>query len=112
MKNQVKPGHAIDVVAPGGGFVSGSAYLIGASLFGVAGFSCAAGATGVLWREGVFNLAKISAQAWAVGDIIYWSVNNAACTNVNSSSDVKVGIATAVAANPTATGNVCLTGQC
>jgi predicted RecA/RadA family phage recombinase len=65
----------------------------------------------VLWRKGVFALAKISAQAWAVGDVIYWSPNNKLCTNVNSSSDIKIGFATAVAANPTSTGNVCLTGQ-
>jgi predicted RecA/RadA family phage recombinase len=112
MKNQVQQGDAINVVAPSGGFVAGNAYLIGASLFGVAAFSCAAGATGVLWRKGAYSLTKISAQAWVVGDIIYWSVNNAALTNVNASSDVKVGIAIATAANPTALGTCLLTGQC
>ena len=111
MKNQVQQGDAIDVVAPSGGMVSGNAYLIGANLFGVSATTVAVGVTGVIWRKGVFSLAKISAQAWVVGDIIYWSVNNAACTNVNSSSDVKVGVCTATAANPSATGTVCLTGQ-
>jgi predicted RecA/RadA family phage recombinase len=38
----------------------------------VAGFTCLVGATGVLWLKGVYALAKTSAQAWAVGDIIYW----------------------------------------
>jgi predicted RecA/RadA family phage recombinase len=111
MNNQLQQGDAIYVTAPTGGFTSGNGYQIGASLFGVAGFTCIAGATGVLWRKGVFALKKISAQSWAVGDIIYWSPNNLACTNVNSSSDIKIGVATAVAANPSATGNVCLTGQ-
>ena len=112
MKNQVQQGDAINVTAPSpSGLVSGNPYLIGAGLFGVAGATVAAAGTGVLWRKGVFTLPKISAQAWAAGDVIYWSPNNNACTNVNSSSDLKIGFATAAAANPTATGTVCLTGQ-
>jgi predicted RecA/RadA family phage recombinase len=112
MKNQVQQGDAIDITAPTGGTVSGNPYLIGAALFGVAGITASAGQPSELWRKGVFTLPKISAQAWSIGDVLYWSPNNLAVTNVNSSSDIKVGIAGAAAANPSATGTVILTGQC
>jgi predicted RecA/RadA family phage recombinase len=111
MKNQVQQGDAINVTAPSGGLVSGNAYMIGAALFGVSATTVAQALGGVLWRKGVFTLAKVSAQAWAAGDVIYWSPSASACTNVNSSSDQKVGIATLAAANPTSIGTVCLTGQ-
>ena len=67
MKNQVQNGDALNVTAPSGGFTSGNGYLI-ENIFGVAGFSCSAGAAGVLWLVGVYSLTKLSAQAWNVGD--------------------------------------------
>ena len=112
MLNQVQQGDAIDIVAPAAGTVSGNPCLVGAALFGVAGITATVGQPSVLWRKGVFTLPKISAQAWAIGDVLYWSPNNSAVTNVNSSSDIKVGIAAAVAANPSTKGVVILTGQC
>lgn len=117
MKNQVGPGHAINVVAPGGGFVSGTPYQIGAGgtgvgagmLFGVAGASVAAGIVGVLWTYGEFTLPKVSAQAWAVGQAIYWDNSAKLCTTLAAAGQL-IGVATATAANPTATGLVRLNG--
>lgn len=116
MQNQVQNGDSVEVVAPAGGFVAGKPYLIGAGLFGVAANTVAVGAIGVLWLKGVYTLPKISAQAWNVGDLIYWSPGNNACSNVNSSSDQLIGIAwplnpgsstsLVAAANPSSTANV------
>jgi predicted RecA/RadA family phage recombinase len=119
MQNQVQVGDSVEVVAPSGGFTAGKPYLIGAGLFGVAANTVAAGAMGVLWLKGVYNLPKISAQAWTVGDLIYWSPNNNACSNVNSSSDQLIGkawpaqpgssLTLVAAANPSSMANVRLT---
>ncbi len=107
MKNQTQQGDAIYVTAPAGGFISGNAYQIGAAVFGVAGFTCAAGATGVLWLVGVYTLPKSTSETWAVGDVIYWSPTDQWCTKTNSSSDLKIGIAVAAVGTATiATGSV------
>jgi predicted RecA/RadA family phage recombinase len=109
MKNQVQVGNSIAVVAPSGGFTDGLCYQIGAALFGVASYSCAAGATGELWLKGVYDLAKTSAQAWVLGDIIYLNAGTSLCSNV-STDGPRVGIATAAAANPSTVGEVRLDG--
>ena len=57
MKNFVQPGHALAVVAPSGGLVSGQAVLIG-NLFGVAAYSALAGTIAEIVTTGVFTLPK------------------------------------------------------
>jgi predicted RecA/RadA family phage recombinase len=109
MKNQVQVGDSIAVVAPSGGFTDGLCYQIGAALFGVASYTCVAGATGELWLKGVFTLTKLTTQVWALGDIIYWDNINHWCSNVATDGN-RVGIATAAAANPSAVGEVRLDG--
>jgi predicted RecA/RadA family phage recombinase len=109
MKNQLQAGDAITVVAPSGGFTDGNCYQIGQALFGVASYTCLVGATGELWLKGVFALTKLSTQVWALGDIVYWDNTNHWCSNV-STDGPRIGIATAAAANPSATGEVRLDG--
>jgi predicted RecA/RadA family phage recombinase len=109
MRNQTQNGDSCYIVAPTGGFVSGNGYLIGAALFGVAGFTCAAGATGVLWLKGQYTLPKLSAQAWTVGQQVFWDNTNFWCTNVVNGNRA-IGVAVAVEANPSATGEVRLNG--
>lgn len=102
MKNYIQPGDAIDIVAPAGGTVSGRVCILG-SLIGVAASTVAQGADCALHTEGVFELAKTSAQAWTVGAKIYWDgTNNVATTT--SSGNTLIGIAVAAAANPSAVG--------
>lgn len=103
MKNQVLPGHTLDVAAPYT-VASGAGCLLG-SLFGIAAYSATSGATVTLWLEGVFTVSKVSAQAWTVGALIYWDDTAKLFTTVSTSNKI-VGVATAAAANPTATGNV------
>ena len=59
--------------------------------------------------RGVVDLAKVSAQAWAVGDKVYWD-DTAKLTTTVSTSNTLIGVALAVAANPSATGRVRLNG--
>lgn len=107
MKNYVTPGENLQVPAPEA-VTSGTMVVIGA-IFGVANSDAANGADVVITRRGEFTLPKLSAQAWAIGDLVYWDAGNDRCTTV-SSGNTLIGAATAVAANPSTTGRVLLDG--
>lgn len=109
MKTFIQHGDCITVIAPVGGTVSGELYKVGA-IVGVAATTEAAGAPVVLKLVGVFGLTKISAQAWAVGDPIYMNTTSRALTNASATGLVLVGMATEIAANPSATGACRLKG--
>lgn len=103
MKNYVESGETLTVAAPYA-VASGAGALI-TTLFGVAQADAASGASVVLVTRGVFDLAKTSAQAWAVGAAIYWDDTNKVATTT-SSGNTRIGTAVAAAANPSATGRV------
>ncbi|MNJ50487.1 hypothetical protein D3C77_457590 [compost metagenome] len=109
MKTFIQNGDCITVAAPAGGTVSGELYKVGA-IIGVAATTEAAGQPVVLKLCGVFGLTKISAQAWAVGDLIYMNTTSRALTNVSAAGLVLVGVATEIAANPSAVGVCRLNG--
>lgn len=104
MKNFIQSGDSIDIVAPVGGTTSGKVTIIG-SLIGVASLTALVGAPSVLQPRGVFGLDKVSAQAWTVGAKIYWDSAAGLATTV-SAGNTLIGIAVAVADNPSATGQV------
>lgn len=107
MKNWVQEGDNVTVAAPYA-VSSGNGCLVG-TLFGVAVADAAEGADVVLATEGVYDLAKTSAQAWTVGADIYWDDTNEVCTTTGSGNTL-IGKALAVAANSSATGRVRLNG--
>lgn len=104
MKNYLQDGHNLTLTAPGGGVVSGSGYVIG-GLFVVAVATAAATESFVGTTCGVFSLPKTAAQAWTEGQKIYWDAGNARADS-DGTVGMLIGVATAVAANPTATGSV------
>lgn len=106
--NYIQPGKTLTLTAP---YIvaSGAGALIG-NLFGVALKALAAAASGEFNTVGVWSLAKTSGQAWVVGDKIYWDNVNKRCDNLASAGFVLIGVATAVAANPSSTGYVRLNG--
>lgn len=103
MKNFIQSGDNLEVAAPYD-VTSGAGALVG-SLFGIATTTALSGAKVVLKTCGVFTLAKNSAEAWTVGAKIYWDNTNKVCTTT-SSGNTLIGVALAVAANPSATGVV------
>lgn len=107
MKNFVQPGDMITVAAPYD-VASGAGCLVG-NLFGIAATTAVSGADVEIKTSGVFDIAKTSAQAWAVGDLIYWDNSGKVATTVATGNKL-IGVATAVAANPTATGGMRLNG--
>ncbi|MFN3076654.1 MAG: DUF2190 family protein [Alphaproteobacteria bacterium] len=106
MKNFVQEGERLTVAAPSA-LTSGQPFMVGSTLFGVASGAAAQGDDVVMMTEGVFDLPKVSAQAWSAGDRVYWDAGASKLTNVNA-GDPLAGIAVAAAANPSATGRVLL----
>lgn len=106
MKSYVQHGDVLTFVAPYA-VASGAPFKVGA-LVAIAVTAAAAGAPVEGKMEGVFALPKVSAQAWAVGDKIYWDDADKLMTNV--SGGTLVGAATVAAVNPSATGTVYLDG--
>lgn len=109
-KNYVQPGKTLTLTAPTGGVTTGVGVLIGTT-FGIALQTAAAAASFDAAIEGVWDLAKTSAQAWAVGDKIYWDNTNKRADNVATAGFRFIGVAVAVAANPSSTGRVRLEGR-
>lgn len=103
MKNFVQNGEIIEVTAhyevqSGGGVKVGS-------LFGFATTYAAAGDTVNIKRHGVFEHAKLAAQAWAQGAPIYWD-DTAKLLTTAASGNTLVGAAALAAVNPSAVGRV------
>lgn len=101
MKNFVQQGDTL-TLTPTAAVASGVGHLFGTSLFGVATNDVASGAPGEFITEGVVSIAKTSALAIAIGDRLYWDPV-AKVVNKTAAAQQCVGIAVAVAANPSAT---------
>ncbi len=107
MQNYIQRGEALDVPAPAGGVVSGQVIAFG-KLVGIAGFSAPQGTSFALWLKGVYSVPKVAAQAWAIGDEIFWDAVDGVATNVTGNGFMPMGMASAAAANPSADGTVLL----
>lgn len=106
--NFVQPGKRLTLTAPYARN-SGQAAKIG-SIIAIALQTLANAASGEWALTGVWDVDKNSAEAWAVGDAIYWD-NSAKNFTTTSSGNTKAGVATAVAANPSSTGRLRLNGS-
>lgn len=104
MKNYIQPGAVMTITAPAGGTVSGRPFVSG-SLVGVADITAAEGEDSTISTEGIYELAKTSAQAWTLGAKVYWDAVNLLVTTTASGNSL-IGVAAAIAANPSATGLV------
>jgi predicted RecA/RadA family phage recombinase len=103
MKNFIQPGESLTIPAPAN-VLSGAGVRSGV-LFGVAGHDALSGQPVVIDTIGVFELPKVSAQAWTVGQAIFWTAGNQA-TNVSATGHLFIGVAAAAAVNPSAVGLV------
>lgn len=105
--NYVQPGKILDLTAPYDR-TTGQGFQVG-SIFAVALGTALSGAAIRGQIDGVWTLEKTSAQAWTVGQKIYWDNSNKRCDS-DSTVGQLIGVATAVAANPSSTGQVRLNG--
>ena len=108
MKNFIARGETLEITAAAD-VASGAGVLVGAT-FGVAAGDIAEGAKGIINLSGVYELPKVSAQAWVQGARIYWEAAENRCTTTVGSNTL-IGVAYAAAANPSAAGQVRLNGS-
>lgn len=109
MKNYIQPGKVVTVPAPRN-LSSGELVVVGL-LAGVAQHDALSGDDVEIVTEGVYDLAKTSAQAWAtVGLAIYAIPGTGVVTTATTAGNVLVGTNLATAANPSPTGLVRLNG--
>jgi predicted RecA/RadA family phage recombinase len=101
MKTYVQDGATLDL-APGADVASGTGFLFGAALFGVAITDAKNGVASAFRCEGVVTIAKTSALAIAVGDRLFWDATNKV-VNKTTTAQQQVGIAVEAAANPSST---------
>ncbi len=107
MKNFVQKDENLTLTAPYA-VASGAGVEIGL-IFGVAAGAAASGATVDVVTEGVFTLAKVSTDVFAVGAAVYWDDTAKLITSITS-GNTKVGVAVTAAANPSGSVNVRLNG--
>lgn len=97
MKNFIQAGSNLTLTAPYA-VTSGAGCKIG-SIFGVACGDAANGATVDLATFGVFDLVKVSTDAFTVGSAVYWNDTTKLCTST-ASGNTKIGVAVVDAGNP------------
>lgn len=103
MRNFIQPGKVLTAIAPAGGVVSGTFVKLGV-IFGIAATSAAQGEEFELALGEVYEMPKVSAQAWTFGAEIYADATGIATTV--STDNTKIGVAAAAAANPSGSGLV------
>lgn len=108
MKNFVNAGAVLTAIAAAD-VLSGEAVKFG-NIICIAQTSAEAGEEFTALREGVFDVPKVSAQAWTVGSRVYWDDTNKVFTTT-ASGNTLCGAAYADAKNPSDLGRVLLTGQ-
>jgi len=101
MLNYVQDGCTLDL-APAAAVASGTGYLFGAALFGVAAVDAANGVASAFQIRGVVTIAKTSALAIAVGDRLFWDPAGKV-VNKTTTAQQQVGIAVEAAVNPSGT---------
>ncbi|PZR94164.1 MAG: hypothetical protein DI537_08730 [Stutzerimonas stutzeri] len=105
--NFIAPADPLTVPAPAGGVISGTAYLIGAALFGIAGNTAAEGVGFPLHRQGVWSLPKAGSVNWAIGAKLYWDNTAKAVTNV-ATNNTLIGVSREARVNADTTVEVAL----
>ncbi len=100
-KNYIQDGDTLNL-PPTADVASGTGHLFGAALFGVALTNAKSGVPSSFAVKGVWEIAKTSALAIAVGDRLFWDATNKV-VNKTSAGQQQVGVAVAAAANPSST---------
>ena len=108
MKTFKQSGEVLPVIAPYD-VQRGSGVLIG-QLFGLACATVNAGTSVDIMCKGEFVVDKVTTEAWAVGDKIYWNSSSKKFSNVGGGG-LLVGLASESAVNPSFLGSLLLTQQ-
>jgi predicted RecA/RadA family phage recombinase len=106
-RNFVQPGNTLTIPAPA--TVSGGGVVIAGGIIGIAAGDAAIGAPVDVETGGVWDLPKVSADAFTLGATVYWDAGDSLAT-VTATDNTKIGVAVAAAGNGVATVKVRLSG--
>lgn len=109
MKNFRSEGKTLNLVAPGGGVVSGSPYIVG-GIFAVAMSDADAGDTFVGLVEGNCGLTKDSATTAAAGAAAYFDSSSGLIETADSATNRRIGVWAEAGANGSTNARVRLDG--
>lgn len=104
MNNFIQPGAALEVTIPGAR-TKGEGVLVGARLFGIAFDTYTSGAAGVIWTQGVFDIAKTTGEAYTAGALLWWN-NTTLKVMSGTGANVEVGVAILAATSGATTARV------
>ena len=104
MQNYVQPGEVLELTAPSGGVVSGTPVLIGA-LVVIPAVDKAQTLKFSAQVIGVFEVPKVSGDAWLEGEKVYWDVADGNF-NQTASGNTLAGVAARAAGSSDVTGFV------
>lgn len=105
--NFVQPGRTLTIPAPV--TVASGGVVIAGAIVGIAQGDAVAAAPVDVTTEGVWELPKTAANAFAVGGAVYWNATTSLATST-ASGNTKLGVATEAAPADTATVRVRLSG--
>lgn len=105
--NFVQPGRTLTIPAPA--TVASGGVVIAGAIVGIAQGDAVAAAPVDVTTEGVWELPKTAANAFAVGGAVYWNAETGLATST-ASGNTKLGVATEAAPADTATVRVRLSG--
>lgn len=104
MNNYVQPGGALTVTMPDAK-TKGAGVKVGTKLFGIAHETYTSGQVGVIWTEGVFDVAKTTGQAYAVGAAVWWD-DTAGKVTSGTGANLEVGVVTVAAGSSDTTARI------
>ncbi len=105
----IQPGDIIDWVnGTGSAVVSGQPVVVGKRQMGIALVDIASTATGSVAREGVFQLAKNTAQAVTLGQRLFWNASTSKVDNAATINTYFIGFAFAAQGSSDTTVLVCI----
>jgi predicted RecA/RadA family phage recombinase len=103
MRNFVQPGDTLTIPAPA--TVASGEPVIAGEIIGIAAGAAASGALVDVVTNGVFDLAKVGANAFALGAPVYWDSEEKLATST-STDNTRLGVAVAAAGSGVATVSV------
>lgn len=107
MKNFIANGESLQIIAPAGGVTGGQLFKMG-SIIGIVVADAAEGEQFTLKIKGAYNeVAKIAAEAWATGDMLYYKADSTGLTKT-AAGNTFAGYAYAHALAADVTGSILL----
>jgi predicted RecA/RadA family phage recombinase len=104
MNNYVQPGKALTVTMPAAK-TKGDGVQVGTKLFGVAVDTYTSGQEGVIWTEGVFDIAKTTGQAYAAGAAVWWNDTTGKLTS-GTGANLEAGVVVSAAGSSDTTARI------